>query len=226
MINNPGVTINNPTVMTRTAKVTTKTVQNYFHDRRTASSASNERLKKSFLSLNQLSSSDYMISEESSIPKLSWDINKQSSSDSHTSNIRSKTRSWELNSKTHTSNTYPHSYSPVTQTDTESQTLRNIYPSLDSSSMIQRDTKSQSLTDRLNRSLVSWSQVFNSLTIDRLTPRFQITSHKGLNTLTIHNVTEADFGDYVCLATNSLGSANRTLKLTGEPIMCFDFLKI
>lgn len=59
---------------------------------------------------------------------------------------------------------------------------------------------------------ISWSKGGEPLTLDSHVS-FGHILHR--HTLTISTVTEGDFGDYGCTATNSLGAVTKTLRLTG-----------
>lgn len=62
----------------------------------------------------------------------------------------------------------------------------------------------------------------------RLVPSTKhVVSHEAPHThlLTVHNVTESDFGEYTCDATNSLGSQQLNIRLTGT-VYLIDWEKI
>ena len=60
---------------------------------------------------------------------------------------------------------------------------------------------------------VVWSKDGQSL---RSTHRLKISSFGDKYTLTIYRIKEGDFGTYICMASNSLGSANQIIELIGK----------
>lgn len=63
---------------------------------------------------------------------------------------------------------------------------------------------------------VSWSKDGTTITANS---HFKITKKDNSHSLTIFNLTSEDYGDYTCFAQNSVAKNEKTINLSGVPIV-------